>query len=280
MNKNIIWIASYPKSGNTWMRSILASLFYSDKGSFDFNLIKNITNFDNIKNYKKAIGDTAEKIGSLKSISRYRLTAQEFFNKKNKVTFFKTHSANIKIDNHPYTSPETTKGVIYMVRDPRDIILSYSSFSKKSLSETIGILKNEKYSVANPNSGFTTLWSRWDYHISSWYSLDVPKIFIRYEDLLDFPIQTTVQIIFFLRDKLGIKCDFTDDKILNTIKNTSFAALKEREKKQGFEESIYGTNFFNTGKKNLWKENFSPSQSKEIEEIFFETMVKFNYLNK
>ena len=104
--KKIFWIASYPKSGNTWMRAIISSLFFSKDGIFDFKFLKSIRNFESSENYEfvKSINIKDYKnLNNLDIISKYRLEAQKRFNQnlKNKnVVFFKTHSANVSIKNY------------------------------------------------------------------------------------------------------------------------------------------------------------------------------------
>ena len=48
----IIWLASYPKSGNTLLRSMLSSYYFSKDGKFEFKLLKNIHQFPNISLFK------------------------------------------------------------------------------------------------------------------------------------------------------------------------------------------------------------------------------------
>ena len=78
---------------------------------------------------------------------------------------------------------------------------------------------------------------------------------------------------------VGVEGDFTDQKIINVMKSTNFTNLKKMETKLGFEESIYGTKFFNIGKKNQWKKALSIEHAHDIEKSFAETMKKFGYLN-
>ena len=77
---------------------------------------------------------------------------------------------------------------------------------------------------------------------------------------------------------VGVQVDFTDQKIINVTKSTNFNNLKKMETELGFEESIYGTKFFNIGKKNQWKKDLSPEHAHDIEKSFAETMKKFGYL--
>ena len=278
MDKNIVWIASYPKSGNTWIRSVLSSLFYTEDGNFSFKILKKINTFDRPFYFDGVIKNKKISTYDLTTLAKYRTEAQKLFNKKNTLKFFKTHAANIKIDGYEYTNQETTKCAIYIVRDPRDVVLSYSKFSGLKIDDVVKIIKDEKFTVKNKENQYFTHWSRWDYHVSSWLIPNYPKIVIKYEDMIDKPMQTITQLIIFLKS-VGVKGDFTDQKIINVTKSTSFTNLKKMEIELGFEESIYGTKFFNIGKKNQWKKSLSASHAQDIEKSFAETMKKFGYLN-
>ena len=277
MDKNIIWVASYPKSGNTWIRSVLSSLFYTDDGNFNFNILKKINTFDRPFYYDEVIKNKKISLYDLTTLAKFRIEAQKLYNKKNTLKFFKTHAANIKIDGYEYTNKETTKCAIYIVRDPRDVVLSYSKFSGLKIDDVVKIIKDEKFTVKNKENQYFTHWSRWDYHVSSWLIPNYPKIVIKYEDMIDKPIQTIMQLIMFLKN-VGVKSNFTDQKILNTLKSTSFTNLNKMETELGFEESIYGTKFFNIGKKNQWKKSLSTLHTQDIEKSFSQTMKKFGYL--
>ena len=278
MDKNIVWIASYPKSGNTWIRSVLSSLFYTDDGNFNFNILKKINTFDRPFYFSEVIKDKKISTYDLTTLAKFRIEAQKLFNKKNTLRFFKTHAANIKIDGFDYTNQDTTKCAIYIVRDPRDVVLSYSKFSGLNIDDVIKIIKDEKFTVKNKESQYFTHWSRWDYHASSWLIPNYPKIVIKYEDMIDKPIQTIMKLIMFLKS-VGIVSDFTDQKIINAVESTDFTNLNKMETELGFEESIYGTKFFNIGKKNQWKKSLSTLHAQDIEKSFAETMKKFGYLN-
>ena len=143
--KNIIWLASYPKSGNTWLRLILSELIYS-KNNFDFELLKNIGEFENPHYYdfvKKIKTNDFEKLNEIQTLCKYWIKSQIEFNKKNKIKFFKTHASNISYNKNDYTSPDTARGVIYIIRDPRDVVISYSKHLNKSIDDVIEIIQKQ-----------------------------------------------------------------------------------------------------------------------------------------
>ena len=113
----IIWIASYPKSGNTWVRSIISSYFFSNTGEFDFSLLKHISLYPGPKYFKNII----QKPGD---VSLFWETSQKNIVQKKSQTFLKTHNALVALNNKNFTSEKTTLGAIYIIRDPRNILTS------------------------------------------------------------------------------------------------------------------------------------------------------------
>ena len=116
----IIWLASYPKSGNTWLRSIISSILYYQEGFKDFNHIDKIKQYPIRNQFKNLIDDYHD----INQIKKKWLSSQEILNLDKKIKILKTHHINCKIENYPFTNSENTKGVIYVVRDPRNVVIS------------------------------------------------------------------------------------------------------------------------------------------------------------
>ena len=128
----IIWIASYPKSGNTWVRSFLGTYLYSSDGQFNHNLMHKIHEFPDSQILKKYID--IKNFHNLAKVSKHWIKVQSFINafdlynySKDDHIFLKTHSSMCKINGNNFTSEENTIAVIHVVRDPRNVILSMSN---------------------------------------------------------------------------------------------------------------------------------------------------------
>ena len=119
----IIWLASYPKSGNTWVRSMIAALIHSNDGVFNFELLKNIQQFPEKKFFKDIIND----FSNFDEIKQNWIEAQERINLNNQINIFKTHQGKYTVGEHNFTNNDNTLGVIYVVRDPRNLIKSISN---------------------------------------------------------------------------------------------------------------------------------------------------------
>ena len=264
----IIWIASYPKSGNTWVRSIISSLIYSNDGNFDFDLLKKIQQFPNKKYFENFTND----FHNINEIKKYWIESQNFINLDKKVKFFKTHHINCKIGEHAFTNKNNTLGTIYVVRDPRNLINSFTNHysidkntaknfitSKKSVTGALGEMKKD-------NNIFTILGS-WNDHLKSWTNMNQNFLLIKYEDLIKNPLNEINKIIKFLANLIDFS--YNEEKINNIISSTSFEVMKKKEAEKGFHESVMDNtnknkvNFFNLGKENRW-ENYLNSEDQDF----------------
>jgi hypothetical protein len=278
MTKNIIWLSSYPKSGNTWLRVILASLIYSKK-SFNFELLKNISEFENPYYFKflKNVDDFSN-LNQLEILSKYWIEAQKKINEGNKIIFFKTHASNISFLKKEYTNKSISKGLIYIIRDPRDVVISYSKHLNKSIDEVLQIMNTINTISYSTNGSYPILLSKWDYHVLSWLKLDVPKIFIKYEHLLLNTENVILQLINFLNKDLKFKLNIDISEIKKIIENTNFIKLQKKELEEGFPEASKHSKFFRSGKIKQWENILTKIQREKIEKNFLLVMKKFNYL--
>tara|TARA_B100000886_G_scaffold210803_1_gene145924 strand:- start:185 stop:1024 length:840 start_codon:yes stop_codon:yes gene_type:complete len=276
----IIWIASYPKSGNTFLRFLISSLIYSDDGNFDFDIIKNIRQFD-IYKYFSFVENLnyadSKNLDKLDIISKYWLEAQKKFFNVEKKFIFKTHSANLKVNGYNYTDENRTLGVIYIVRDPRDIVISYSHHTGTSIDHNINKLFDNKVTLLNSNNRIKVILSRWDTHIKSWSLLNVKKYIIKYEDLINNTEKHFLELIDFIRKDLKIQFKLNSKKFKNIITNTSFKKLQENENIIGFDE-VYKGKFFRKGLSKQWENILSEDQNIKIKKEFYITLKKFNYI--
>ena len=281
----IIWIASYPKSGNTWVRSLLSTYFYSKDGSFNFELLKNIKQFPSKKYFEFFLNDFQD----IQKVSEYWIAAQDRINFLNEgPTFLKTHSALCTLGKNSFTNKNNTKAVIYIVRDPRNIVTSLSHHFSKTIKEACKFMLTKelmltKSEFGGDDFGIATVLGSWAEHYSSWKNLKfAPIIFIKYEDLIKNTNDSLLKIISFLEKYISVKVD--EEKILKTVKNCAFDRLVDKEKKEGFSEAAKSKidkkviNFFNLGKKNNWKDLLDSETEKLIRDTFAREMKELNYL--
>ena len=279
----IIWIASYPKSGNTWVRSIISSLIYSADGNFDFDLLKKIKQFPSKKHFENFTND----FQNINEIKKYWIESQNLINLDKEVKFFKTHHINCKIGEHAFTNRSNTLGTIYVVRDPRNLINSFTNhysidkntaknfiISRQSVTGALGEMKKD-------NKIFTILGS-WNDHVKSWTNMNQNLLLIKYEDLIKNPLNEINKIIKFLANLIDFS--YNEEKINNIINSTSFEVMKKKEAEKGFHESVMDNsgenkvNFFNLGKENKWEKYLNSEDQEFIKEKLGLEMKELGYI--
>ena len=252
----IIWIASYPKSGNTYLRSFISSYYFSKKGKFDFELLLNILQFPSIKFAKKNMNSELE-------VSKNWIYNQQQFFAGEKVHFIKTHNSLNQYKGNSFTTSNLSLGAIYIVRDPRNVITSMSHHYSLNYDQAYDKLIDENATLLEKSrdgdySNFTFLGS-WSSHYKSWKnSKDFRTLFIKYEDLEDNKYETFKKIIEFVDDLKKNKSHLNEKKFLNSINSTNFSNLRNKEEIEGFVESVNSKSgdqkrFFNLGFKNRWQ---------------------------
>jgi len=282
-----IWLASYPKSGNTLVRSLLASYFFSKDGVYNFDLIKNILQFPTSKLFQNIDID----ITNEKEVIANYIRAQQSINKKDSTQFLKTHSYLFNIENNAFTDLNNSLGVIYIVRDPRNVVTSLANHSSISIEESANYLIDKWYFGGNLNNFNDAMRTRlytgtWATNYKSWQSFKSQGryLLIKYEDLTNKKEEILIKMLKFIY-KLNKK-NFELDKIKlkNVIDTTSFERMKALENEFGFNESktekMTGKKipFFNLGKKNDWKKIISLEIKDKIENAFKEEMKELGYL--
>ena len=281
----IIWIASYPKSGNTWVRALLSAIMYSKDGKFEFELLENIPQFPLRTHFSSFTKDYF----NIQEISKYWTIAQDKLNLDNKVKLLKTHHARCVYMKREFTNTENTLATIYIVRDPRNVITSISNYflesienSKDFLFSSIRHLGSKKEGPTDEN--FYTVLGNWADHYNSWKKFNVNNLLIvKYEDLLKDTKSQVIKILKFLSNYN--KTEYSEKKIDNALDTTNFENLKTMEKqailskKLPFGKISKKINFFNLGKNNDWRELLDKDIANQISIKFEKEMKELSYLN-
>ena len=179
----IIWLASYPKSGNTLLRSILASYFYSNDGAFKFENLYKIGQFPNTHHFMSLGIDVDDEEKVFKNF----INAQNLINSENhKVKFFKTHSSLSRMYDCNFTDLQNTLGAIYVVRDPRNVVTSLAHHLDLSIDEATEIMLDSKRLTEKTTKTSKVFLGSWNFNYNSWKNLQKQKkyLLIKYEDLI------------------------------------------------------------------------------------------------
>ena len=277
-----VWLASYPKSGNTLVRSMLTSYFFSDDGKFNFNLLNNILQFPYVGLFKKIGVD----IKNEKEVIKNYIKAQQYINKKGSIQFLKTHSYLFNIDNNAFTNLNLTLGVVYIVRDPRNVLLSVANHNQLTQDQSFEIMVKSHILGSKKSDNLITYNGTWNSNYNSWKSFkNINKyLLIKYEDLIGDKENTFKKILNFIHKLNGSNFVLNEKKFKNIIETTDFQKMQKLEEQKGFAESMINkktgkkVKFFNLGSENKWEKFLNKNLQKKIEESFKDEMIELKYL--
>ena len=278
----IIWLTSYPKSGNTWVRAMLSSLIYSKDGSFNFELLKYISKYP-LKVFFEGLTD---KFNDINELSKFWVLSQNIINSDKKIKFLKTHHLRCSINNNNFTNHENTIATIYIVRDPRDVIASYAKHLSLTIENAkLAMFNSQNYTFpqkVNENERLATILGSWADHYNSWTKNNKNLLIVKYENLISDTRKELLKILDFIN--IFVKIPIDETKVDKCLNSTTFENMKNMEEKGFFNENTIDEKtgkkivFFNTGKKNEWKKNLNSTIKEEIEKKFKKEMSELKYI--
>ena len=262
------------------IRLFLSAYFFSKEGQINsLKEVKHISNFQNLLLTLPNIPGYEDFKKDLSKVCPLWLNAQEINAPKiKKSLILKTHSFMGKINNYPLTSSKYTKGFIYIVRDPRSVCISNMHHYNFSINESVKNLFNNKRFSLGLGAPVPEIISSWKNHYLSWkkFSLEVPSILVRYEDLIDNKEKEFGNILKFLSEINQF--EINQKKLENSINSINFKKIKKMEKDKGFDEKLHGDSFFRKGLKDEWKSELSKKIQEEIEKKFEKEMKELKYI--
>ena len=282
----IIWLASYPKSGNTYVRAFLSAYYFSDNGQFDFSQISNIDQFPHEKFFN-------QKVNNFDEASKLWVPIQKKINQDKKIRFFKTHSFLGNYKGNEFTSPETSLGAIYIIRDPRNVFTSIKNHYSLDNEKALKMITDKTRSLMSNNGSHASLTyiSSWAENYLSWFRNNkFRRLFIKYEDLIENRYETFRDLIVFTNTLMNNVEGVNKLKLQKAIETTNFNVLKKKEMSEAFDGSdssfknwrkFHSENknlFFNLGPENDWKKNLEKEFAEKIETNFEKEMKKLKYL--
>jgi len=269
--QRIIWLASYPKSGNTWVRTFLANFFLGRRKAVGINELRKFTLSETRQDFYdraaggKFHGETIDDAFALRSKVQ-RIIAAE----KDGTHFVKTHSIIDQVGDVPLISPQVTAAAIYIMRNPFDVVPSYSRHVGLSIDETIEAVQSSENVLASP-SGIVDFLGRWDEHVTSWLNAPgLPLHVMRYEDIHADPKKAFSTLFEFLRTPINT------GHLKRTIAATQFEKLQKQEQEDGFvERPAQMKQFFHSGKAGGWRETLTEAQIAKIHQAFEPALRKY-----
>jgi LPS sulfotransferase NodH len=275
----IIWLASYPKSGNTWLRAFLANLLHGGQQPLPINDLKNYVYGDGFLVHFAQLSGKREEELTDDDIHRLRPQIHMWFAraKAPQDVFVKTHNALVTDRGQPMITPEATAGAIYVVRNPLDVAVSYAHHYQTSYDAAVEQMCDPNHAL--PPSGGVTMQALcdWTRHYRTWTQAPgLTRHIMRYEDMKRDPHKAFGKLVKFLgmpKDPAGLK---------RAIKHASFRELSRQEQKDSFVEARPDgtTPFFRKGKAGSWREELSADQVQRLLDAHGELMTELGYLRR
>ena len=266
----IWWLASYPKSGNTWLRMFLTA--YSTHGRCDINSPGIVTSDQTPQFYQMT---TSKPFSALNQCELHHLRPAMLQNLvalyPRRPIYIKTHNCCSTVDDIPLIPPALSMGATYIIRDPRDVCVSYANHMGTDIDHSIDMMTDSGH--RNGDAPILYVVSRWDAHVETWATSKIKVGIVRYEDLLENPQDKFSSIL----RHMGIPV--VDSYVYYAVGASSFESLKSQEEESGFREKTkHQDRFFRLGRSGAWLHILSKKQRDRIEKEFGPTMEKFGYV--
>lgn len=274
----IIWLASYPKSGNTWLRAFLANYLSNSQQAVPINELPNFVLGDNfLVHYEQFTGRKVEEL-TPEEIAEIRPRIHQWFaTYRGQDVFVKTHNAIVVLGGKPLITPDATAGAIYVIRNPFDVAVSFAHHYQVTVDRAVESLCEEKFFLPPSGGQLSQYLLSWSGHYRSWTSAPgLTHHVMRYEDMLDRPEKAFGGVVKFLslpKDPARLK---------KAIRFSSFRELAAQETRKGFVEARPDgkSRFFRSGRKGAWRKVLNQSQIDRLVEAHGEVMREMGYLSR
>jgi hypothetical protein len=276
---NIIWLASYPKSGNTWFRLFLSCLLSGENAAVNINDFRATSLASRRSTLDDALGFDSADLTHDESVLYRNELYRHLSDTATKPIWMKVHDAYSFLPNgKALIPPEATRCVIYFIRNPLDIAGSMANHNHSTIDEAIDCMIDPSHSFSTSSGRYNEqlgqLLGTWTRHVDSWTTVaEVPVQVIRFEDMKLRPIETFTRAMDFT----GVP--YTKSRLELVLDAVCFEKMQEKEKTEGFREKpVKAKCFFRKSTIGAWKEELSEDQCKKLISMFSVNMKKFGYL--
>ena len=270
----IIWLASYPKSGNTWARLVFETLLGGGDSPVDINSRKKFCRSDSSRTqWLRRFGPGIDEM-EISAIFKARHDMQAYYtNQSEGGVMLKTHCAHARLDGSSLIEPERTAAAIYILRNPLDVVISSANFWNLSTLEAIRRMAKTDNLAMRDDANVYGFLSSWSNHVLSWTRYPHPGLLVvRYEDMLENPVDTFGAMARHVGLSPG------HDELERAVQYSSFKALRKQEAESGFAEAIGGRSFFRKGVAGQWREELKERHVRRIVRDHGAVMARHGYL--
>lgn len=275
--KSIVWLASYPKSGNTWLRIFLANYLLDRKEPMPINQVHRIGLGDAVeKAYRMVAAGPFDVTNMRQSLALRPKVLKGIVANGAQVNFVKTHNARTRAFGVDLIPPHLSRSAIYILRNPLDMVLSYArhyGLSPEAAAAAIGRSDNV---VAGGYGSVTQFLGNWSDHVRGWTRCrEFPVLVLRYEDIAADPEAA------FARALRHIGVPVEPERLARAVRFSSFEELKRQEEAGGFiERSAHSERFFDSGRAGRWRAELSEAAAERIRREHARVMREFGYLEE
>ena len=276
----ILWIASYPKSGNTWTRALLNNLLKiiqdEDEGApQNINRMNEYTIWDiSAKPYEKIIGQPPKDVDRAEIAKARPQVQEQIAERTDGLAMVKTHHALVMDRGVPTINFAITSGAIYIVRNPLDVAVSFANHLGSTVDRAITEMGIRNLETGVSETSVYEVYGSWSQHVESWTRKPHRAIYVmRYEDMLERPMETFGGLARHLL------LPATREQLQLAIDRSSFDELKKQEEEEGYREKPdSAAKFFRSGKSGEWRHELTPAQVTKIVHAHHEQMARFGYM--
>jgi hypothetical protein len=274
----ILWLSSYPKSGNTWLRAYLANFFRNPARPLPINELPNYALGDNfLIHYEQLSGKKAADLSPEEIVALRPKVHNWFAESRSDTVLVKTHNACVLADGQPLITPSATVGAIYVIRNPLDVAVSFASHYQVTHERAVELLCDDAHMLPAVTGQIAQVLLSWSGHVRSWVKAPGMRLHVmRYEDMQEKPVKEFSALSRFL----GLPED--KERVKRAIKFSSFRELKKQEEASGFTEARPDgkARFFRQGKAGTWRGVLSDELVARLINAHGEIMTEYGYLTR
>lgn len=270
----IVWLASYPKSGNTWLRVFLHNYINQPDEPYSINKLTDLSASEcNAAFFQQYLPGPPASYTTQDVQHARPLVHQDLTKLHDDLVFIKTHNANRAVHGIPLCTPAVSAGAITIIRDPRDVAVSYAAYTGLSLDDTIAFMALPGAANRGTGTQVFEFLGAWSSHVESWTAS--PKfLHLRYEDMLENPAREFGRVIRYLGG------DPEPNRLANGIAFSDFKTLSKQESTHRYQAGspTSATPFFRQGRAGGWREGLTETQRAKIELDHAAVMKRFSYV--